>query len=47
MNAYPWKTVLTSNRKLGTMSLGRVLGLLLRVVVRGPESYLSREGLEL
>jgi glycosyltransferase involved in cell wall biosynthesis len=43
----PWETVLTSNRKVRTMSLGRVLGLLFRVVVRGPESYLSREGLEL
>ncbi len=45
--AIPWETVLTSNRKVCTMSLWRAIGLLFRVVVRGPESYLSREGLEL
>jgi glycosyltransferase involved in cell wall biosynthesis len=40
-------TVLTSNRKLRTMSLWRALALLFQVVVRGPESFRSRDGLGL
>jgi glycosyltransferase involved in cell wall biosynthesis len=43
----PRPTVLTSNRKLCTMSLGRAVALLFRVVVHGPESYRSRDGLGL
>lgn len=43
----PWETVVTSNRKLCTMSFWRVLGPLFRLAVGGPESFLSREGLEL
>jgi hypothetical protein len=43
----PRETVLTSNRKVRTMSLWRALSLLFRVVVYGPESYLSRERLGL
>jgi glycosyltransferase involved in cell wall biosynthesis len=39
--------VLTSNRKVRTMSLGRAVSELFRVVVRGPESYRRREGLGL
>ena len=45
--AIPRETVLTSNRKVRTMSLRRALSLLFRAVVHGPESYLSREGLGL
>jgi glycosyltransferase involved in cell wall biosynthesis len=43
----PRPTVLTSNRKLRTMSLWRAVALLFRFVVRGPESYRSRDGLGL
>ncbi|HEY7328168.1 MAG TPA: glycosyltransferase [Gemmataceae bacterium] len=43
----PWETVVTSNRKLCTMSLRRVLGPLFRLAVGGPESFHSREGLDL
>jgi glycosyltransferase involved in cell wall biosynthesis len=41
----PRVTVLTSNRKLHTMSLWRALSVLFRFAVRGPESFRSREGL--
>jgi glycosyltransferase involved in cell wall biosynthesis len=40
-------TVLTSNRKLRTMPLGRALWELARFTVRGPEGYRSRDGLDL
>jgi glycosyltransferase involved in cell wall biosynthesis len=43
----PREAVLTSNRKIRTMSLGRALRELGRFVIRGPEAYRSREGLEL
>jgi glycosyltransferase involved in cell wall biosynthesis len=43
----PRATVLTSNRKLGTMSLWRAVSVLFRLAVGGPESFCSREGLEL
>jgi glycosyltransferase involved in cell wall biosynthesis len=43
----PRRTVLTSNRKLRTMSLWRAVAVLFRFVVRGPESYRSRDGLSL
>lgn len=43
----PWETVLTSNRKVRTMSLWRILRPLFRAAVRGPEAFLSRDGLEL
>jgi hypothetical protein len=43
----PRPTVLTSNRKLRTMSLWRAVAVLFRFVVRGPESYRSRDGLGL
>ncbi len=41
------ETVLTSNRKIRTMSLWRAVAVLFRFVVRGPESYRSRDGLGL
>jgi len=41
------EAVLTSNRKVRTMSLWRALSVLFRVVVRGPESCLSRDGMGL
>jgi glycosyltransferase involved in cell wall biosynthesis len=43
----PRTPVLTSNRKLRAMSLWRGLSVLFRFVMRGPESYRSREGLGL
>jgi len=43
----PREKVLTSNRKIRTMSFGELLPLLLRLVFRGPESFRSREGLGL
>jgi glycosyltransferase involved in cell wall biosynthesis len=43
----PRETVLTSNRKLRTISLWRALALLFRIAMGGPESFLSREGLGL
>lgn len=43
----PRVSVLTSNRKLRTMPLRRALCELSRFVVRGPEAYRSREGLDL
>ena len=43
----PRVSVLTSNRKLRGMSLWRALRVLFRFVVGGPESYRSREGLDL
>jgi glycosyltransferase involved in cell wall biosynthesis len=43
----PRQTVLTSNRKLSTMSLWRAVRVLFPFVVRGPEAYRSREGLGL
>ena len=43
----PRPVVLTSNRKVCTMSLWQALALLYRVLVVGSESYRSREGLEL
>jgi len=43
----PREAVLTSNRKVGTMSLWRALVLLFRIAVGGPESFTSREGLGL
>jgi glycosyltransferase involved in cell wall biosynthesis len=43
----PRPMVLTSNRKLRTMSLWRAVSMLFRVVVRGPESDRSRDGLGL
>src|SRR5262245_43738875 len=41
------QTVLTSNRKVNTMSLWRAVAELFRFVIRGPESYRSRDGLGL
>jgi glycosyltransferase involved in cell wall biosynthesis len=43
----PRTAVLTSNRKVRAMSLWRGLSVLFRFVIRGPESYRSREGLGL
>jgi glycosyltransferase involved in cell wall biosynthesis len=43
----PRPTVLTSNRKVRTMALWRAIAELFRFVVRGPESYRSRDGLGL
>jgi glycosyltransferase involved in cell wall biosynthesis len=43
----PRPTVLTSTRKLRTMSLWRAVAVLFRFAVRGPESYRSRDGLGL
>jgi glycosyltransferase involved in cell wall biosynthesis len=43
----PRPMVLTSNRKLRTMSLWRAVTLLFRVVVRGPKAFRSRDGLGL
>ena len=43
----PRPAVVTSNRKVRTISLWRAVSVLFRFVVRGPESYLSREGLGL
>ncbi|WP_165074587.1 hypothetical protein [Paludisphaera rhizosphaerae] len=43
----PRQTVLTSNRKVSTMTFRRALSVLFRFVIRGPESYRSREGLGL
>jgi glycosyltransferase involved in cell wall biosynthesis len=43
----PWPMVLTSNRKIDKLSLRRALAELFRFAVRGPESYVSRDGLEL
>ena len=41
----PREVVLTSTRKVRTMSLWQTLAVLFRFAVLGPESYLSREGL--
>ena len=41
------QTVLTSNRKICTMPFWRAVSVLFRFVIRGPESYRSREGLGL
>jgi glycosyltransferase involved in cell wall biosynthesis len=43
----PRAAVVTSARKLGTMSLGRALAELFRFTVRGPEAFVSRDGLDL
>jgi hypothetical protein len=43
----PRVSVLTSNRKLRDMALWRALCELFRFVVRGPEAYRSRDGLDL
>jgi glycosyltransferase involved in cell wall biosynthesis len=43
----PRETVVTSNRKLGNLSVWRALALLWRLAVHGPESFRGREGLEL
>jgi glycosyltransferase involved in cell wall biosynthesis len=43
----PREKVVTSSRKLRSMSLGRVVSVLFRFVVRGPRSFRSRDGLEL
>jgi glycosyltransferase involved in cell wall biosynthesis len=43
----PRATVLTSNRKLGSISLGWALRLLFRIAVAGPDSWKSRDGLEI
>jgi glycosyltransferase involved in cell wall biosynthesis len=43
----PRERVVTSNRKLNSMSLWHALRFLFQFTVRGPESYRSREGLEL
>ena len=43
----PRAAVVTSARKLRTMSLGRALAELFRFTLRGPEAFRSREGLDL
>jgi glycosyltransferase involved in cell wall biosynthesis len=43
----PRVSVLTSNRKIRTMSAWRALSVICRFVIGGPESYRSREGLDL
>jgi hypothetical protein len=43
----PRAKVLTSNRKVRTISFWRACSVLFRFVIRGPESYQSREGLGL
>jgi glycosyltransferase involved in cell wall biosynthesis len=43
----PRETVVTSARKLRTLTARQLLGLLLRLAVRGPRAYRSREGLDL
>jgi glycosyltransferase involved in cell wall biosynthesis len=43
----PRVPVLTSNRKLRTMSPWRAVSILSRFVLHGPDSYRSREGLDL
>jgi glycosyltransferase involved in cell wall biosynthesis len=45
--AVPWPTVLTSNRKLDRMSLGRAVAELWRFAARGPDVFQSRKGLDL
>jgi glycosyltransferase involved in cell wall biosynthesis len=41
----PRPTVLTSNRKLNSISLSTIVSILYRAAVLGPESFTSREGL--